>query len=228
MATDSRFEDDRFSPEVPERPRNPRSSCLTGCMIALLVFVALIIIAGVVIWMNWRDWAASIGERAIGEIIAEAQLPAAEQQQIKEQVGRVSAAFRSGQLSTGQLTKLIEKIGQSPLMTSIVASAVNINYISKSGLSDEEKAAATQTIRRFLRGVVDGKIDEASADVAMMYVAVRDSHGSWKLKEQVTDNELREFLTAAKTAADKAQIPAEAHDFDPSDELKRIVDETLA
>lgn len=227
MATDPRFEDDRFSPEVPERKPSPRSSCLRGCMIGLLVFVALLVIAGIVIWQHWRDWAATIGERAIDELLAEAQLPDAEQQDIKHQVGRVTEAFRSGRMSTEQLAGLVERISKSPLMTSIVASAVNVNYIARSNLSDEEKREAGQTVRRFLRGVVTQRIDEPSADVAMMYVAVRDSTGSWKLKERISDHELREFLSAAKTAADKARISDEAEDFDPSDELKRIVDEAL-
>jgi hypothetical protein len=227
MVTDPRFEDDRFSPEAPERTRSSRSSCLRGCLFALVALLILAVIAGVFIWRNWRDWAATIGEQAIGEIVAQAQFPAAEQQEIKQQVERVSEAFRAGKLSAEQLARLVEKIGRSPLMTSIVASAVNVNYIAKSGLNDEEKVAARQTVRRFLRGVVDQKIDEPAVDAAMAHVAVREADGSWKLKDRLTDDELRQFLEVAKIAAEKAEIPFEAEAFDPSDELKRIVDEAL-
>jgi hypothetical protein len=87
--------------------------------------------------------------------------------------------------------------------------------------------AARQTVRRFLRGVVDQKIDESAVDAAMAHVAVREADGSWKLKERLSDEELRQVLAVAKAAADKAEVPVEAEDFDPSDELKRIVDEAL-
>ena len=42
-----------------------------------------------------------------------------------------------------------------------------------------------------------------------------------------TDAEIRAFLAAAKAEADKANIPEEPVEFDPSDEIKRIIDKAM-
>jgi hypothetical protein len=62
----------------------------------------------------------------------------------------------------------------------------------------------------------------------MQHIATRGSNGEWQLRENLTDEELRAFLAAAKAEADKAEIPAEPAEFDPSDELKKVIDSTLS
>ena len=115
----------------------------------------------------------------------------------------------------------------SPLLTSIVVSVVDQKYLERSGLTDEEKSEGRQTVRRFVRGMVDGKIPQASIDDAMQHVADRQGDGEWKLRDQVTDESLRAFFTSAKASADTAQIPAEPEDFDPSDEIKKVIDSAM-
>ena len=228
MSTDARRDDDRFGAEPRERqPRSAMSTCLVGCLITFLVVLVLGIIAGVWVWYNWRDWAAAAGSQALKQGIEQTQLPADEKQDINLQIDRVAEAFRTEQISTKKLADLVQDLADSPLMTSIAASAIDAHYIARSGLSDEEKTEATQTLRRFLRGVVDKKINEGAVDSAMAHVADREADGSWELRDQISDEDLRKFLEVAKAEADKAQIPAEPEDFDPSDEMKRIVDEAL-
>ena len=43
----------------------------------------------------------------------------------------------------------------------------------------------------------------------------------------MSDEELRAFFKEAKAQADAAQIPPEPEDIDPSDELKRIIDQAM-
>ena len=58
-------------------------------------------------------------------------------------------------------------------------------------------------------------------------IADRQPNGGWKLRETLTDEQLRAFLKAAKEQADAAAIPEQPESFDPSDEVKRIIDEAL-
>ena len=64
-------------------------------------------------------------------------------------------------------------------------------------------------------------------DAAMAHVATRQANGEWRLREQLSDAELRAFFTTAKGEADAAGVEAGPADFDPSDEFKRIVDQAL-
>jgi hypothetical protein len=160
-------------------------------------------------------------------MIDDSALPAQEKVEINEQVDRLATAFRENRISMEQWGEFMNNMAQSPLMTSLVASAVEQMYFAKSGLSAEEKEAGNITLQRFLRGIVDKKIDQRGIDAAMAHVATRRSNGGWEIRQNVSDPELRAFLDTAKSEADKAGIEATPPDFDPSEEFKRIVDEVM-
>jgi hypothetical protein len=155
------------------------------------------------------------------------QLPAEEKAEIKVQVQRVADAFRNREMSGEQLGLIMQKIAKSPLLPSLMVAAIDTAYIQKSGLNDEEKTAANETLQRFLRGMMEDKINQQGIDAAMTHVAVRQPNGDWRPREKVSDAELRAFLEAAKVEADKAGIAPPPADFDPSEEFKRIIDEAM-
>jgi hypothetical protein len=164
----------------------------------------------------------------MNQAIDEMNVPEQEKAEMKAQVDRVAIAFREGRISQEQMGMLVQKMMQSPLVTTMMVSVVEREYFAKSGLSDEEKAQGRQTLQRFLRGSFDEKINQQEADAVLEHVSDRGPNGQWDLKERVSDEELRAFLAAAKEAADKAEIPDQPAAIDPSEELKRIIDEALA
>jgi 2-hydroxychromene-2-carboxylate isomerase len=112
-------------------------------------------------------------------------------------------------------------------MPMIVVMAVDKHYFDRSGLSDEEKKQGRVALQRFARGVFDKKIDEKGIDSVMMHVADRQGQGNWELRAHVSDQDLRAALAAAKARADEAGIGESPQNVDPSDEMKRIIDESL-
>ena len=113
-------------------------------------------------------------------------------------------------------------------MPSLIVMAVDKQYFERSGLSDEEKAQGRDALKRFARGVIDGKIDQKGIDAVMAHVADQKGDGNWQFRAKVSDADLRAAIAEAKSRADKAGIPAEAETtIDPSDEVKRIIDEAL-
>jgi hypothetical protein len=110
-----------------------------------------------------------------------------------------------------------------------MTSAIEKQYLAASGLSAEEKAAGMVSLQRFIRGTVDDKIKQPGIDAAMSHVAVRNpAGGEWKLKQPLTDEELRAFFAEAKKQADEAGIPEQPEKVDPSEEVRKIVDEALS
>lgn len=226
--TDPRFDADYGQPEKPARKRSKWTTCLIGCLAVAAVSIVLIVLAGVWVVRNLRGWAADGGAQAIEQGIDASDMPAAEKQDVKVQVDRVVDAFRQGRLSGEQLGRIMEKLADSPLMSMFIVSAIDTHYFAKSGLSDEEKAEGRKTLQRFVRGVIDGKIDQQAVDAVMAHIADRRPDGEWQLRNQVSDDELRAALQAAKLRADEAGIPEEPEVVDPSDEVKRIIDEAMA
>jgi hypothetical protein len=164
---------------------------------------------------------------AVNQAIDESSLPPEEKKEIKVEVERFFTEFREGRVSTEQFGRMIETFAKSPLMSAFMTSAIESKYLDASGLSDEEKADAKTTLQRFMRGVMDNKIAQPSVDAALSHVATKQPNNQWEFHDKVTDEQIRAFVVEAKKAADDAGIPAEPEDFDPSDEVKRIIDESL-
>ncbi|HYO24875.1 MAG TPA: hypothetical protein VEQ85_07990 [Lacipirellulaceae bacterium] len=192
--------------------------------------VALLIVGAVAAYFiarNWRDWTADLGVQVVEQTLEASDLPAPEKAEIGAQVDRVATAFREGKLSARQIEALVQRLAASPLATSLVVAAVESKYLQKSGLPEEEKSAGRTTLRRFARGVIDSSIPEAQRDAALAHLADRDADGGWTLRERVSDDELRAFFAAAEAEADAAQIPDEPEVVDPSEELRRVIDDAL-
>jgi hypothetical protein len=222
VANDPRF-GDAYDEMMADEPRK-KSGCLKGCLIAVVAMLVLAGVAAYVVSQYWPVWVL----QAVNTAIDRSDLPAQEKEEVKSQIKRIADGYRAGRLGYQQLFALIENLAQSPLMTSLVVIVVDERYLDRSGLTDAEKNDGRPTLRRFVRGMVDEKIPKASIDEAMRHVADRQSDGSWALREQASDEQLRAFFAAAKTAADAAQIPAQAEDIDPSEEIRKVIDAALA
>jgi hypothetical protein len=227
MDTEHRFEIEPGEYGEPKKPRSKWATCLIGCFVVFAVFMVLMIALGIWVARNFRSWAADFGSQAINRAVEQSDLPPQEKIEVKEQVDRVGAAFRDGRISMDQAFIIIEKVTKSPLMPALVVSAMDIHYIERSGLSGEEKKEGRVSLERFTRGTIQGKIPKEGLDKVMVHVADQRERGEWRLRQKVSDADLRLALNEAKVQADAAQIPAEAESFDPSDEFKRIIDEAL-
>jgi hypothetical protein len=227
MATHQfRVEDDR-DPDAPPKPRSWMSGCLIGCLVVVVVVLLLGVLATLWVARNGKSWLAQSVSAAVKESINETDLPAEEKAEINAEIDRATNAFRDGRMSNEQAVMLMQGLAQSPLITAIVASAAEKKYVDPSGLSDEEKTAANLTLQRFARGVIDRKINEQTYESVMSNIATRQGD-QWQLRDKVTDEQLRAFLTAAKTAADEAGVAAEPPQIDPSDEVKRLIDDAIS
>lgn len=221
MASD-RFE---IEPTLPEKRRG--SGCRTGCLISVLVVLALILIVAFIVVRNWRGWVAGQMTVAFDAMLEASDLPAQEQLEVKEQLTRVTDAFREGRISGDQFGQILQQLAESPLMASLIVTVAETKYLSKSGLTEEEKGAGRQNLGRFVLGLNNGDIDEQVLDEVMAPIADRNSDGGWDLRDEVSDDQLRVFLATVKTKADEAEVPVEVEPIDPSEEFRRIIDDVL-
>ncbi len=220
---------DRFEiePEQPETEKSALSGCLFGCLIVTGLAILFVIAAGWWVSRNWRDLLSDYVSAGINDILAESGLPEEEQAEVREQVDRLAEGFRTGDIDGEQLFSIFEQLVESPLFSSMLVTAVERGYLDESGLTDEEKAEGRVTLRRFIRGMVDEKIDESGFDQVMGHIADKRPDGGWEMRPKATDEELRSLLATAKKLADEAEVAAEPEEVDPSDELKRIIDAAL-
>lgn len=213
----------------PTEPKSGASGCLKGC---LIVFFVLLILGAVGVWwvsQNWRGLVSGMAANGVNEMINQSELPDAEKEELKAEVKRVTDAIADGTMSQDQLQQFLNEFGKSPLVSLLIVTAVESQYVKPSGLSDEEKADARDTLDRYAHGLVSKQLDQQDVDLLMPYVATegQQGKGDWQMKEQISDEELRQFLSAAKDQVEEAEIPAEVPPIDVSEELKKIVDKVL-
>ncbi len=75
--------------------------------------------------------------------------------------------------------------------------------------------------------MIDKKINDNDVDAVMVHIAERGSDDSWKLRQRVSDADLKAALAEAKAKADEAGVAAKPEEIDPSVELKKIIDEYM-
>ena len=216
-----------FQIEEPQKKRSMWQTCLIGCLGMMAIMLVLAVIVGIWVSRHWREWAADFGSQVIDQGIDASDLAPQEKVEVKEQVDRVAKAFRAGQISNEQAGRIFKKIMESPLMPMIGVMVVDKQYLEKSGLKDEEKAEGRLSLARFIRGVFDKKIDEKAVDSMMSHISDRQGDNNWKFRQHVSDADLRAAIAEAKARADEAGIGEAPQNIDPSDEIKRIIDESL-
>jgi hypothetical protein len=220
--------DDDVNYRADKPARGWGRSCFVGCLWTLAILAIIVTVLGFWIGRNWRDWLSNFGSQAMKDAIQATNLPEQEKAELGVEIDRVADAFRQGQLSARQVGAITEMIMNSPLAGAIAVAVADAQYFDASGLSDEEKAAGRITLQRFTLGALDERIPEAKRDEVLALIGDKDDSGNWKLRDRVSDEELRAFLTTAQAEADAAGIEPEPPTADLSDELKRIIDSALA
>lgn len=223
MHTDDRPMIQRPRMSLPTR----RGGAKKGCLIALVVILLLGLGVGIYVYSNWKGWAASVMSATTEQLLQQSPLAKEEKDRIMARVDALGTEFKEGKITGEQLANVAKAIGESPILPSGMVIATERKYLNPSALSNEEKDAGRRSLQRMARGIVEKKITMNEAETAAAPISTKDANGNFKLKDAVTDAELREFLANAKAKADSVQIPDEPYVINFADELDKVIDQAL-
>jgi hypothetical protein len=196
----------------PLRRMQPRrGGVMAGCLVAVAIFVVLLVIGGIYVNMNWRNWAASLTQNVSVEVVKNSGLPQDQKDKIK----------------LADLKKMGDEIASSPLIPLAGVQAARHKYIEPSDMTPEEKAAANRSLQRFARGIHEKKIPQDAIDDVVKPITTLKANGHWELKDKPTRLEVDQFVANAKAKADEAQVPDEPFDLNIAAELKKAIDKAL-
>ena len=206
--------------------RQERKGCSTPAKvigIGCLTIVALVIVVGVIVAMNFKKIAATGIRAAIVQTINSSQLPDEQKQELVRQVDNLAEEFKESKLSMEQLAAIAQELAEGPILPLGMFMMVNAKYVQPSGLSDDGKADARLQIQRFTRGVAEDAIPRETLQDLFATLTVADDKGRQQLRESLTDDELKTFLGQLKSAADKAKVPHEPYEVDIAAEFRKAV-----
>ena len=219
---DSQERDDAGAPKS-NGCRNIAIGC--GCLTVLLLVVGI----GVGLWVqqNWKGLAADAAKMVAQQAVQEAEMPAADKQRVLDRLNRLADDFKSGKISTEQMVRVFEEVAQSPLFPIAMVMFAEKQYVGPSGLTAEEKQAAKRTLQRLARGSFEKSISSEKLEEVMSLIQIDQGNGQKKMKEKLTDDELKTFLARAQQVADEAAVPDEPFEVNIPDELDKAIDDAL-
>lgn len=200
-----------------------------GCF-GLLV-VTLLVIGGFIIWL-FVSGKTVISNTFRDEIIAEVEssdLPLDQKEDLIEQVNRVTDGFQEGDVSLKELTLIIEQLAESPAMSVLKIESADGDPIASSNFSSDEKAAAHQTINRFVYGVFEERIPASAINELIDPLLLQPSkREDWKFRSDISEEELRTTIEQAKRYADDAGIGNANLSPDVAGEVSEVIDRVLS
>lgn len=213
----------------PQQPPQQSGGCLgcsMGCVIFLLV-LALLCGGGLLyVYFNWQVWVGDAARQVAVEAIKKSELAPADQDRVIVQMDRIVDEFKAGKISVERLGEMLKKVADSPLLPLVIVAAFEEQHINKSSLPDDEKAEAKLVLQRIARGVAEKKIDASELNSAIESIST-GSGDSKKVKENLSEEELRGFIEELKTIADEKMISDEPFVIDIPTEFEKLVDEML-
>lgn len=207
-----------------------RHGFASGCLIAVVVVVLIIVGAGIFVAKNFKSWAAEGITAAMSMMIEESDLPEVERSEIIEILNQVKEEYLAGDITTEELGHILEAMTSCPAIAMGIVIQFEASYVAISSLSDGEKNEATLALNRFAQGLTNGLIGWEEIEDIIAPISETDAEGKQTLKDpgSVTDGEIREALAAVKRAADNAGISEELVEVDISESFRTTIEEALA
>lgn len=220
--------DDLSAKAAPPAKSNGCRNLLIGCGCLTAVSFALGMAGTYWVVNNWRFLAAESSSLFIKSAVRELQIPVAQRQRINQRLDQLAQQYTDGELTDEQLVRILKNIVEGPLLPAGSVLVVERQYLDDSGLDAVEKEAARGAIQRFAHGSLDESIPpETVSEVLDTISESGGPEGQRNFRQFLTDDELRDFVTAATEAADEAGVPAEVPDVNFADEFDKAVDEAL-
>lgn len=204
-----------------------RGSAWKGCLIAVVVMLLIALGIGVFVAMSWRGWVSGVIRSASVQAISESSLPQDQKDRLTVRMTGLTDQFKDGTLTFEQIAGIMESLQQSPLLPLAMVYGSGEAHIGPSALTTEEKAAATRSLARFTRGVLEEKIPATAIDDVLVSVTTRGPNGQLQAANTVTIEQLRSFIAAAKAQADDAKVPDEDFQIDIAAEVDKVIDRGL-
>lgn len=215
-----------FGQPAPYPPPPQKSNFLRNLFLGCgCVMVFGICIIGIGVWYAFSQ-ASNLIAYALTETIKQSELPPDQKQRLVDRINKLNDDYKSGKVSLEKMGKIVEAMAESPIIPAGSAYVADEKYIKPSGLSDDEKATGRQSVQRLVRGVIEKKIPQSELEEIMGPISEKQGNET-KLKDKVTDEELREFLESAKERADEAMIPDEPFVVNFADEFDKAIDKAM-
>ena len=223
-----------FEISEDQQPESYKPPGMSGCSKIAIgcggIVLFGILVAGIATWYifnNARNLGADLAAGAMKKALEELKLPADQQQRIFARIDEVSQNFKDEKITIEQVGQIFQEIGEGPLIPAGMSQVVERAYLDESGFDEDEKDAARRATQRFTHGTIRQMIPEPQVNAVLDTISSVNEENNREFRHPVSDEELRDFVAAAKQAADDADVPEEVPDVNFADEFDKAINEAL-
>ena len=216
---------------------------LIGCLTFVIIGLVGLGVGGWFVASNWKTWAADATTSLMATGIRDTQLTNEQKRELIARIEGMGEEFKADRLTLEDLQKIGQTLQESPVLPVAVVQGMNAAYIGPSGLSDEDKQRAYRINDRIARGVFEERIEleelepvleplskEGDANVRITTNDEGATTGfrmDLKQPEQVTTEELLEYMANAESLLEQKGIPDEPFEVDVIEEFDRVIEDAL-
>lgn len=212
----------------PQKDVSLGPACLVVAVIgAICLSLGMIAMAAMMTGSQGRRAAYSVREQLI-PWVEQSSLSTTDKQAIIERMTDLSADMEREELTTRQLSRLVIRMTDSPVLQWGVVEQLVAAAKQSDGFIEEEKAEFTSACDRWLRAASEGKLSIQDMEFAVQNVATKDQRsGRLTIRDDVNDERLREFQRRLSTMSDKLVIPKEPFEKSVSQVFLTVIEEAL-
>jgi len=202
-------------------------ACLIVVVIgAICLSLGMIAMAAMMTGSKGRRAAYSVREQLI-PWVEQSPLSKPDQQNIVERLSGLSDAMEREELSTRQLSRLVLRMTDSPVLQWGVVEQLN-RAAQASSMTDAEKLEFRAACDRWLRSASEGKLALQDMEFAVQNVATKDQRsGRLTIREDTSEERLREFQRRITTIADKQSIISDPFDKSVSQVFLKMIEQAM-
>jgi len=212
----------------PQKDVSLGPACLIVVVIgAICLSVGMIAMAAMMSGSQGRRAAYSVREQII-PWVEQSSLSKPDRQSIVERLNDLSVAMEREELTTRQLSRLVLRLTDSPVLQWGVVEQL-IQAAQASSLTDVEKEEFRAACDRLLRSASEGKLSLQDMEFAVQNVATKDQKsGRLTKRDDTNEDRLREFQRRITAIADKQSMTHDAFDKSVSQVINEMVDDALS
>ena len=133
-----------------------------------------------------------------------------------------------GDITSDQMKQIVGSLSVKPSSGVILTRGFQHRFLAQSDLTAEEQVAAITTCHRFSQALSQSLIAHEEAESLQKLVLLNPGTQHVKLKEALSQAEIRECLQLMEQAADRAGIPAGAGDINLAELIDRDINAILS
>lgn len=161
--------------------------------------------------------------------VDQSSLSQTDQVAIIEDLTALASQMEQDKLTSRQLTRLGVRLSDSPILQWGVVEDINRRAQASKGLTEQEKTDFARVCDRWLRAAGEGKLSMNEMEFTLQTTARKDGRsGRLTLKEDVSDDQLREVYRRILAICEKYKISSDPYDKSISQTFKLMIEDGLA